>query len=215
MFSDKLEETETFEDESVTKFLTEIGKEENRELEFKGSWSLSLKDYAKHRDNSETIDHIIKNKELSNNSPVLKNICAMHNTNGGSIYIGILEADHSSIDPSFKDWIDEQDANYYKNKILLGINAEMDIKNYTIDTYQQSIERHIINNFGETVCANIDIKEIIYEDKVFIEIFVKPDLKLINYNKTFYIRQNKSAEPLETQDILEYYDQRKIDYANN
>ena len=189
-------------------------REEDKDLEFKGSWSLDIKAYVHHDDRNSKLNEITKSPDMI--WEILKNVAAMQNTIGGKIYVGILESDDTSLTSNTKQWINGEEAIDYKNKLILGIDTELKLLKFNIDQYTREIEQNIISAIDSKSMEFIEIKSFIDigdAEKTVICIEVEPRYDGAWYENKFYWRTNKSAIQKPSKDVREYLNNRETKYG--
>ena len=188
--------------------IDDLNREESNDLEFKGSWGLNIKDYyyTDFKDKKYLKDEDVKKS-------VLKNIAAMQNTNGGKIYIGILENDDTSLTEDLKSWMKENNAHKVNNKIVFGVSYELDQIKNNLDSYTRDIETSIMNKLSQKSLENIKFKDyhdVLGTDAIVICIEVYPIFfsGVIFLGDKFYWRTSKSAKAIPLIDVRSYLDSR-------
>lgn len=173
-------------DSGISEILGDIT--ETRQNENKGSVSISL-------------DVLFKqNKKIVSTELIgafLKTVCALLNSEGGVINVGILEKSR------FKK-IPERIIHYsYDDFWIIGVENEY--KNY--DDCIREIERKIEDNFGKATnssfvrCQKIKVKDI------FIVSIAISDTKKYDYyyNDEYFVRSNAQTIKLSGKEMLDYY----------
>tara|TARA_Y100000588_G_C14136558_1_gene874069 strand:- start:207 stop:1289 length:1083 start_codon:yes stop_codon:yes gene_type:complete len=193
----------------------DLSKEEDKDLEFKGSWSFDIKEYVHNKDRDSKMNDIIRSEVMK--WEVLKNIAAMQNTVGGKIYLGILENDDPTLTPNTREWIKNQDAVEYENKkLILGIDSELSISKRNIDQYIREIEQAVKDQIDEKSLEFVDIIsfiDIADAEKVVICIQVNPRYDGgAWYKDKFFWRTGKSAVPKKNKDVRDYLNNRDSKY---
>ena len=163
---------------------------ENLHLEFKETCSLDVKHYKEGNHN------IVKKKEQRKKieSNVIKAICALLNTEGGEIYIGVAD----------------------KPSEIVGIKNEVDfLFDSSNDKYQRHLKTIIKNKFRHQIkLINIRLVEVFKKEIVIITVkkSKKPVFisKKVNGNeeKSYYIRNGPSSESLDIESFYNYISQK-------
>ena len=161
-----------------TEILDLIKDHETKNIEFKSTWSMNLNHPNKEKDEKLEFDS------------VLKTICALLNTEGGTLLIGIAD-----------------------NKDILGVDQEIEkFYNKDVDKYK----RHILGRLNKffdvsTVTAKIDLDILesgyISGSKKIVKISCKVNIPTY-INNEFYVRQNGRSERLLGEDILKYLEKK-------
>ena len=168
---------------------------ENVNLEFKETLSLDVKAY---KEGNYTIVKSKSRKQLIE-SNVVKAICALLNTEGGEVYIGVSESDKKSEPPK-----------------IVGINNEVDfLFESSKDKYQCYLKEIIMNNFSEHIkLISFRLFEVFKKEIIIIKIkkSKKPVfLSKVTENKKekiFYIRNGPSSTPLDIEKFYNYISRR-------
>ena len=168
---------------------------ENVNLEFKETLSLDVKAYNK--GNHDTVKSKSQKQLIESN--VLKAICALLNTEGGEVYIGVSEADKKSEPPK-----------------IVGINNEVDfLFKSSKDNYQLHLKEIIMKNFSEHIkLISFRLFEVFKKEIIIIKIkkSKKPvflsQVKENKKEKIFYIRNGPSSTPLDIEKFYNYISRR-------
>ena len=197
-------------DEETNKLVDDLNSSENKTLEFKGSFNLDLISYFNQKSDITIQNRIVESKKMRDS--VLKNINAFLNTEGGTLYIGVVEkGDKNFTEECLLYFSESKKLIDYESNYIIGIDKELKIYNTDEDGYIQSIENEIANKINEEALALIDICSLsIGEDgeKTIIKIEVQRSENILPCGEIFYQRWNKSAKPIGLNEIIDYNNQR-------
>lgn len=197
-------------DEETSKLVDDLNSQENKTLEFKGSFNLDLISYF-HQSSDVSIQRsIVESKKMR--ASVLKNINAFLNTEGGTLYIGVVEKNDKNFTQECLLFFNESKKLIdYESNYIIGIDKELKIYNADEDSYIQSIENEIANKMNEEALALIDICSLSIGDedeKTIIKIEVQRSGNILPCGDRFYQRWNKSAKPIGLNEIIDYNNKR-------
>jgi hypothetical protein len=192
------------ETENYNPIIETILMEEDSNLEFKGSWSLDL--------NKLMHTNKIECKESIRYS-VVKNIAGMLNGEGGKIVIGILEESRFLLN-TMQEWLKENNSVFLGNKIIVGIEKELEVTDKSIDDHILKIQTKIRNLISDDSIPFIKINSENVQDKnIYIinvksfpkenGVWMKKDDKYV-----FYLRENNETVELKPQDAITYLNNR-------
>tara|TARA_Y100000766_G_C18897076_1_gene601479 strand:- start:136 stop:2496 length:2361 start_codon:yes stop_codon:yes gene_type:complete len=204
-------------DEETNKLVDDLNSSENKTLEFKGSFNLDLISYFNQKSDITIQNRIVESKKMRDS--VLKNINAFLNTEGGTLYIGVVEkGDENFTEECLLYFSESKKLIDYESNYIIGIDKELKIYNTDEDGYIQSIENEIANKINEEALALIDICSLsIGEDgeKTIIKIEVQRSENILPCGEIFYQRWNKSAKPIGLNEIIDYNNQRIKRFNSN
>ena len=180
--------------------------EESNKLEFKGSFSADLKRYC-------NTNEIILDKRL--NREVLKSVVGMLNANGGKIIIGILERDNFKKE-QYVNRLKNIGSIFKDNKIIVGVEPEIDKHNWDIDKHILYINDIIRNRIGKRFLSHIIISNKIVMNRTIYEINISSYpaengvwLKT-SEGELFYLRENNQTIKKSPSEAFEFLRMRNL-----
>jgi len=176
-----------------------LDKEENKQLEFKGSLVLDINKWIFN-------GQIEKNNKIALEG-VLRSIVGFLNTKGGTVVIGILEKNR--YEQNIQEILEEDEYNIYKDKILIGIQNEYNKDGWDgfLRKLTQLIKVHIEPEILDNDLLTISKEE--YNSMDFCIIDVKPaESKKFLDNRHFYIRRENITEELKGKEIDKFWRDR-------
>jgi len=138
-------------DDKDTEIDHEIFSEEIQDLELKGSCCLDINRYIKTGEITEKTDLL---------EVLFHAVVGMLNASGGTLYVGVLEADWYPKDNEIEK-LQQLGGVYYRNRIILGIEPELKMKKVNSDKHMLNLmdkmRKRISNDIGQYVTIKPDI----------------------------------------------------------
>lgn len=184
-----------------------VFREENNLIEFKGSIELDINKYFNTR-KVEISDKIRKS--------FLKTVVGMLNSSGGEIYIGVLELSKYPNTKKIK-YFSSMNPLVYKNRIIIGIEKEIEPYNNSSDDHIRHISTLLRNRIDSNIMQNITINIESIKGKDIYKIIVRSyDAEFGYYldRTEFYVRENNETLLYDNTKTITYLIKRKLKKIN-
>ncbi len=163
-----------------------IFEEENQLLETKGSFFIDVNDllYTKRSKDNHEIQ-----------SEACKTIAGMLNSEGGEFILGVLEADRYN-DKKMRAALNEIDAVRISNRVIIGIEPDINHFKINIDRYIQRISDNLRTRICKDVTSFINILPELIEGRTILRINISPypdEAGVAVDDTNFYIRENNQT----------------------